>query len=175
MKTFTILLVVQGLSLVACIPRDVSFEDVRAGQTTKPEATAFVRAQFDNWMGAKNCTAFADSFTEPFAYCDATDGCLTTKAELMALCNKVAKLTGEVHSLEVKPLWSPAPDFNSIAITGKQSLSLLGNPVACFDFAIIEELNRTNSGDLTSHLWRGYYTIGLGDCDSNDLEPSCSK
>jgi hypothetical protein len=172
MKTLVILLVVEGLSLVASIPQ-FSIDDIRdwLDNPSKDETTAFVNDQYANWMGAHDCQAFVDSFTEPFEYCDATKDCLTTKDELMDECKDVAKLAGQVYSLEVKPSWTPVWDFSSIAITGRQSLAFGAKQVGCFDFAVVEELNRTASGNLTSHLWRGYYTIAVGGCGKQGFNP----
>lgn len=127
------------------------------------EAMAFVTDQFDNWKEKSNCQAFVDSFTEPFQYCDATFTCIHKKQDLFNKCNSVAGLAGNVSELKIKPNWKPEPVYNDIAIVGRQNLEVIGIGVACFEFAVIQQLEKTPRG-ITSRLWKGFYTMEVGGC-----------
>jgi hypothetical protein len=123
-------------------------------------AKDFVQQQFWSWMGAQDCPGFVNSFAEPFEYCDATPKCVTNRADLLRLCQKMAGLAGKVFDLQIKPSWSPLPNYTAIVATGRQNLDLGKLQGAlCFDFAIVQDLEELSPGKLASHSWRGYYTI----------------
>jgi hypothetical protein len=65
-------------------------------------------------------------------------------------------VTSEYNSLVVKPAqWSVSlGNYSDIVVTGKQ----IGLGVSCFDFAIHEQLDISESGVITSNMWKGYYT-----------------
>jgi hypothetical protein len=124
------------------------------------KADGFVQGQFRDWMGAQDCSGFVSSFADPFEYCDATPACVTSQADLLRLCQKMAGMAGKVFDLQIKPNWSPLPNFTAIVATGKQNLDLGRlRGAMCFDFAIVQDLEEVSPGQLRSHSWRGYYTI----------------
>jgi len=172
MKFLNILTVFAWLSLVAGLPQPYSYRgspnEIKGKEEEGDKALAktmeFVNAQFENFQLTKNCAAFANSFTEPFDYCDAMKDCISTIDALETECMRLGPVAENIldNLLEIKPTYEGEDGMNylKIAITGKQTMLPYGEiETACIDFVIIEELKETRSGDLTSILWHGYYTI----------------
>ena len=97
---------------------DVSF--IASFSSRKKSVLDFVNDQFNNWKHGSDCKAFANSFVEPFEYCDATKECITGTKDLEEDCNKVAALAGKFFELKVE--WTYAQEKPHVFIL-KCSLS----------------------------------------------------
>lgn len=149
-------------------------------------AEAFMSKQFGYWMKASDCEAFTNTFEDAFEYCDAQVGpCIVNDREHMTRdCNFWGKRVGGVYNLKVQPYQGSLVsgggigmfDSSRVVVTGKQEAQAEDFTLACFDFAIQQELVFTttsedeDSGDgnqyftVKSKLWLGYYTMEPGPC-----------
>ena len=148
-------------------------------------AEAFMRKQFGYWMKASDCEAFTNTFEDAFEYCDMQFGpCISDRKRMTRNCNMAGKGAGGVYNLKVQPYQERLVggrgigmfDSSHVVVTGKQEAQAGDLTLACFDFAIQQELVFTTTSEdedggdgnqyftVKSKLWHGYYTMDPGPC-----------